>query len=162
MARLTWIRESDRNFFSGLRKGVLYDGAGTGHAWDGLISINETNTSVTQKPIYQNGQLRSRVITPGEFDGTIEAYSYPRVASLFFGDYEISAGLYGNYLEQPRFSMSWEESETVGNTEYRIINVLYNLKADPADSNAETITDAISPETFSWTVLGHGVEVPGF
>lgn len=82
MAALVWDQTGKKYYETGVDKGVYYpleaSGAyGTGEAWDGLMSVEESPSGAEPSAIYANNHKYLELMTEEEFAGTIGAYTYP-------------------------------------------------------------------------------------
>lgn len=134
MTRLVWGQSSDRDYESGLDRGVFYPLGGLGHVWNGLISVNESPSGGESRPRYIDGQKTQDRRSREQFQATIEAFTYPTV---------ISAGLVTPRRPQ-RFDLSYRVHTAKG---YRI-HIIYNALAVPAESNFEQS----NANNFSWSI----------
>lgn len=74
MTRLTW--DQDRLYEIGLDRGVFYPPVGPGEAWNGLISVKESEESGISSR-YIDGVKTHQRRNKGYFSGSIQAYTYP-------------------------------------------------------------------------------------
>jgi hypothetical protein len=134
MTKLLW---NQRQYESGVDRGVLYPKTGAGEAWNGLVSVDETPTGSEHKPIYVDGRLVSQRRTREHFSGSIGAFTYPR-------------SFQENVLTQRRpksFGMSYR----VGAGKNTKIHLVYNVLVAPSSFNYET--DETQPFRWDFTTL---------
>src|SRR5574344_250915 len=97
MALLTWDKQGERMYETGIANAVLYPYASTavqmdknaspsqtfmsnypvGVAWNGLTSVSETPSGAESNPIYADNIKYIDIRSAEEFGATIEAYTYP-------------------------------------------------------------------------------------
>lgn len=83
MAKLVWDEAGKHVYETGVSKGVLYvmsDTPGTygkGVAWNGLSSVSESPTGAEVSAIYADNIKYLNLMSREEFEGSIEAYTYP-------------------------------------------------------------------------------------
>jgi hypothetical protein len=74
VARLIW---NSRDHELGVDRGVFYTLDGIAEAWNGLTAVVESPSDASEKVRHIDGLKVRSGRRPGEFAGTIEAYSYP-------------------------------------------------------------------------------------
>lgn len=129
MARLVWDK---RNHEAGLYRGVFYPPNGAAEAWNGLISVRESPSGADEQVRYLDGQKLSVKIPPGEFSGTIEAFTYPDALD-----------------EVKNFGLSYR-------TNYKL-HLVYNASVEPSPFSYQQV----DPGAFSWSFATKAVPVPG-
>ena len=83
MAKIKWDEAGKHFYETGVSKGVLYvmsDTPGTyekGVAWNGLSSVSESPTGAEVSAIYADNIKYLNLMSREEFEGSIEAYTYP-------------------------------------------------------------------------------------
>jgi len=140
MTKLTW--EAERLYEQGIDRGVLYPKVGPGEAWNGLTAVNEQVIESTSRFYYVDGIKVYMDRRPGEFSGTIEAFTYPD-------------SFYEEVLTQKRaqgFGLSYRVS---GGESYRI-HIVYNVVTSPSNRDY----DQKDPTTFSWAFTTTPVDTP--
>ena len=162
MTAITWDKVGDRNYESGVDRGVLYLNDGTTAAWNGLISVTEKTVGNEASPIYFDGVKFGDSFSPGEYSGAIKAYTYPEALLRAEGVVESDNGLYLTNQRPERFGLSYRTgvNNDVDGGGYKI-HILYNLLATPTQKVYEATlgSDAI---TFEWNLSAVPKEVPGF
>lgn len=129
MAKLSW--DGNRNYESGLDRGVFYPKDGPGEVWNGLVSVTE-NPDSDSKIRYIDGVKTNQRRRSSDFSGTIEAYSHPE-------------SFYENVLAQSR-SKNFGLSYRVKTRDAYKLHLVYNVLVLPtAFSYKQFETD-----TFSW------------
>lgn len=170
MARLIWGEASSRLYEYGLDRGVLYTPDENGsyvfsYPWNGLRNVEIGAEGRETRSLYQDGNKHDIVVTEGDLEGSLSAYTYPDEFSEFEGIDELGMGIFA--WDQPRhrlFGLSYRTS--VGSAEkgkrhgYKI-HLVYNLIATPSNTSFETITDTTDPNEFSWDLTAIPVNYPG-
>lgn len=163
MTTLTWDDVGTRFFEVGVDRGVLYLPDGSGVAWSGLISVNESAQGNESSPVYFDGVKYGDVAVAGDFSATISAYTYPDEFLQFEGVIGVGNGLFVANQNQPRFGLCYRTR--VGNDEdqeeaYKI-HLVYNLTATPASKNYQSVGGQNDPLEFEWSVTSMPSETPG-
>lgn len=155
MAKIEWDNPGDRYYHVGIDRGVLYPKSGPGVPWNGLSSVNENPTGGTAKPYYIDGFKYLNESTPEEFAGTIEAYTYPDEFSKIDGTYSSGSGLYYGQQVRESFGLCYRTfigSDTEGLDNGYEIHLIYNALASPTSKSHSTVSNTVSPSTFSWNI----------
>lgn len=147
MVRLQWGALPPM-YDNGVDQGVLYldDGA---HPWNGLVSVDERDTSTIETEHYFDGNRLHISQELGDFEGTIEAYTYPDVFAEYNG--------WGEKEEYKRFGFSYR-------TQYgqnHKIHLVYNVLVRDDSRTWTTSSDKPNPSTFRWDIYGSAVPIPG-
>jgi hypothetical protein len=165
MTRIDWSGVGERYFEAGIDRGVLYVDSDPGVAWIGLVNVSKSQSGGTAVARYLDGIKISNRTSPEEFEGTIEAFTYPIQFESCDGTTRIENGL--RITQQRRKSFGMIYRSKVGNDVAGLdlgykLHVLYNLKAEPSDRAFATLTDQNEPVTFSWKVTSRAVAVEGY
>lgn len=165
MTRLDWAGVGTRFYEAGIDRGVLFIGNNPGVPWIGLVNVNQNQSGGESKPRYLDGIKIGNRTTPEEFEGTIEAYTYPVEFEICDGTARIENGLRITQQRRKSFGMTYRSqigNDTSGlNAGYKI-HILYNLKAEPSDHGYKTLTDQNEPVTFNWKVTSRPIAVNGY
>lgn len=143
--RISWDSSSPV-YSAGISKGVFYPQNSPGVAWNGLISVLEKGDP-TEDSIYQDGQkFRNRVL-PGNFAGTITAFTYP-------DEFEPYNGQSGNVFEQTRsmFGFSYQTN--------RELHLVYNARISPSNDQYVSVALSATPMAFQWTFTTLPIDIP--
>jgi hypothetical protein len=165
MTRLDWDQSGQRYYETGVDRGVLFVEGDPGVPWTGLVSFTSTHNGGTSTPRYLDGVKISNRSSPEEFEGTIEAYTYPVEFERCDGTYMAQSGLRVNQQRRKPFNMVYRSkigNEIEGLERAYKIHLLYNLTAEPTDRAYQTLKDQNDPLTFSWKVTSRGEVVEGF
>lgn len=163
MTRLTWGNVGERFFESGVDRGVLYvDGSGV--AWSGLTSVEESPTGGEAKPYYIDGYKYANVAAAEEFEATISAFSSPKEFGPCDGTSEIYNGLIAT--QQPRRPFNFSYRTKIGNDVDGIehgykIHLVYNALAKPASRSNTSLGQETSAQALSWAITTRPPRVTG-
>jgi hypothetical protein len=164
MTRIAWSESGSRLFEAGVDRGVLYLSEGTGIAWTGLIGVQETQSGGEPKPRYIDGVKVSNHASLQQFEGTIEAFTYPSEFEICDGTAQYQNGLRVRNQRRRSFGMSYRTK--IGNDvsgldlAYRI-HILYNLRATPSSRDYQSLSESTDPITFSWDVTSRPEIISG-
>ena len=153
MARLVWDQVGDRIYENGISQGVLYGTDNKGIPWNGLVSVEESNSDNVE-PLYFDGLRYADVVTIGDFEGKIKAITYPDEFLTFEGIQSWKPGFYLADQRKSRFGLSYrteisnDQSTQIG---YKI-HLLYNLIAVPSNKVYETLSLNSEPTDFEWDI----------
>lgn len=172
MAKLVWDKAGEHIYETGVSKGVLYvmsDTPGTyekGVAWNGLSSVSESPTGAEVSAIYADNIKYLNLMSREEFEGSIEAYTYPDEFMACDGSAspEGAAGLVIGQQNRKTFAFCYQTK--VGNdlnpeAGYKI-HIIYGALASPSERSYETVNDSPEAMTFSWDITTTPVAVTGF
>ena len=153
-------------------KGVLYvmsDTPGTyekGVAWNGLSSVSESPTGAEVSAIYADNIKYLNLMSREEFEGSIEAYTYPDEFMACDGSAspENAKGFIVGQQDRKTFAFCYQTK--VGNdlnpeAGYKI-HIIYGALASPSERSYETVNDSPEAMTFSWDITTTPVAVTGF
>lgn len=168
--KLKWDETGKRVYETGVSQGVLYvqtdEGAyGSGVAWNGLTSVNESPSGAEPTPLYADDIKYLELTSTEEFGASIEAYTYPDEFEQCDGSSELGAGI--TIGQQPRktFALCYKtvKGNDIKNNDYGYkLHLIYGAKAKPSEKAYQTINDSPEAITFSWEVSTTPVEVTGF
>ena len=172
MAKLVWDEAGKHIYETGVSKGVLYvmsDTPGTyekGVAWNGLSSVSESPTGAEVSAIYADNIKYLNLMSREEFEGSIEAYTYPDEFMAFDGSAspENAKGFVVGQQDRKTFAFCYQTK--VGNdlnpeAGYKI-HIIYGALATPSERSYETVNDSPEAMTFSWDITTTPVAVTGF
>lgn len=170
MAKLVWDKAGEHVYETGVSHGVLYpmsDVPGTydkGVAWNGLSTVTENPSGAEVSAIYADNIKYLNLMSAEEFEGTIEAYTYPDEFMQCDGSAELEKGLTIGQQSRKTFAFSYQTK--IGNdlnpdAGYKI-HIIYGAIASPSERSYETINDSPDAISFSWDITTTPVEVTGF
>ena len=172
MAKLVWDEAGKHIYETGVSKGVLYvmsDTPGTyekGVAWNGLSSVSESPTGAEVSAIYADNIKYLNLMSREEFEGSIEAYTYPDEFMACDGSAspEDAKGFIVGQQDRKTFAFCYQTKVgTDLNPEagYKI-HIIYGALASPSERSYETVNDSPEAMTFSWDITTTPVAVTGF
>lgn len=172
MAKLKWDEAGKHVYETGVSKGVLYvmsDTPGTygkGVAWNGLSSVSESPTGAEVSAIYADNIKYLNLMSREEFEGSIEAYTYPDEFMACDGSAspEDANGFVIGQQDRKTFAFCYQTKVgTDLNPEagYKI-HIIYGALASPSERSYETVNDSPEAMTFSWDITTTPVAVTGF
>lgn len=171
MPKLQWDKIGERFYETGTSKGVLFpqSNAGTyetGVAWSGLSAVRQTPDGAEETPIFADDIKYLSLTSVENFNGTIEAYTYPDEFAAMDGSKEVLPGVYVGQQTRRAFGMAY--MTVLGNdTEYnqygQKLHLIYGAKVAPSERAYETVNNDPSAINFSWsfTTTPQQVETPG-
>ena len=172
MAKIVWDEAGKHIYETGVSKGVLYvmsDTPGTyekGVAWNGLSSVSESPTGAEVSAIYADNIKYLNLMSREEFEGSIEAYTYPDEFMACDGSAspENAKGFVVGQQDRKTFAFCYQTK--VGNdlnpeAGYKI-HIIYGALASPSERSYETVNDSPEAMTFSWDITTTPVAVTGF
>jgi hypothetical protein len=142
MTRLIWDDPIDRPYEFGVDRGVFYPKGGSGYAWSGLVSVQETTVDAGSQLIFIDGVGNQSHLLMGSFAAVIEAITYPQEFEPYDG--------YDSWLSgqrRPPFDFCYRTMQENGH--YKI-HLVYNAKVVPTQKNRSTINTSGDISLFSW------------
>lgn len=164
MAEIQWDQVGDRLFEVGVDRGVLYPPKSPGVPWNGLIRVSQGAEGGAADPHYIDGFKYRNEVTPEEYVGTIEAFTYPEEFSNLNGDLTSGTGLHYGQQDRPEFSLCYRTK--IGNDvdfeshAYKL-HLLYNVRVAPSTEDYGTIGESVDPMNFSWAISTRPEIIPG-
>lgn len=165
MTQIAWDQAGERIYQAGVDRCVLYTPNQGAVPWNGILSVNETIEGNTGTPVYFDGLKIAEARSPGDFAGTIRAYTCPDEFLDLEGVVDVGNGL--RLANQPpqRFSLSYRTkigNDLEGNDFAYKIHILYNLLATP--SPKAFLTESTDPAAiqFEWTISAIPQKVAGY
>lgn len=164
--RVAWDQAGARRYEAGVDRCVLYLPNGVAVPWNGLTSVDEDKSGVAVEEFHIDGVKYLELRSPGDFSGSIKAYTYPKELDEFEGRQVIANGLI--LTDQPvydTFSLCYRTK--IGNDlegiEYGYkIHILYNLTATPNTISMAAISDQPDLSEFGWSISAIPEIAPGF
>jgi len=155
VARLVWGALGERFFETGVDRGVLFLEGRPGVVWNGLTSVSETPSGGDSQSYYIDGIKYQNVPNAEDFEGTIEAFTYPDEFAECEGVIAAFSGLF--LTNQGRKSFGLTYRTLVGNDVQGVdrgykLHILYNVLAEPTSRSNSTMDDNPNPQNFSWKI----------
>ncbi len=159
MAKLKWDQTGQKFFEMGASKAVLFpyskekSGYGDGVAWSGLIKVNENPEGAEVTKLWADNVEYAAFRSNEEFNGSIDAYTYPPEFDECNGYKEAAPGM--KLSQQPRTAFAFSYRTAIGSdtdpdcSEYKL-HLVYNATASPSAKEYNTINDSPDAITFSW------------
>lgn len=164
--KLKWDNVKERYYETGVKKGVLYpqvEGAyPNGCAWSGLTAVTESPSGAEPTALYADNIKYLNLMSNEEFEGTIEAYTYPDEFNPCQGYAEVAPGVMAAQQTHQPFGFSYVTQ--LGNDEkgsdygYKL-HLVYGAVAKPSEKGYESINDSPDAITFSWEFSTTPVEI---
>lgn len=163
MTRLVWDQAGDRVYENGVSQGVFYGADGIGIAWNGLSSVEETNNT-NLDPLYFDGLKYADVVTIGDFQGKLKAFTYPDEFLAYEGVGSWRSGFYLADQPNARFGLSYrtEINSDMGSSVGYKLHILYNLLAIPSSKTYESLSLDSDPTDFEWDISAIPEQVDRF
>lgn len=165
MTRIDWARVGERYFEVGIDRGVLYVDGNPGVPWIGLVSFNESQSGGEPMDRYLDGIKISNRASPEDFEGMLEAYTYPVEFERCDGTYRADNGLRITQQRRQPFHMVYRSkigNDIAGLDRAYKIHIMYNLRAQPSDRGYHTLVDQTEPLTFSWKLTSRPAVINGY
>lgn len=164
---LSWDEEENRVYEYGVSKGCLYlKDPTTGEydeatPWNGLINVSASPTGADANKLWADGIEYASLRAAEEFEGSIEAYTYPDAFGECDGSVSPVAGLRITQQNRRTFGLCWRTE--VGNAEdnnagYKL-HLAYGLTASPSEKSYDTVNDSPDAMTMSWDFQGVPVKL---
>lgn len=144
--RISWD-DANRPFTQGVSQGVLYPQNSPGVPWNGLTSVNEKGDDDPDS-LYLDGLKFKNWSTQDSYSGTITAFTYPDEFEPYTGMVSVTTG-------QPKISFGFSFRTN------REIHLVYNALSSPSKNSYSSISDEISPVSFSWDFDTLPIDIPG-
>ena len=170
MSKLVWDQIGEREYYTGVEKGVVYpmsaEGAyPKGAAWNGLTAVTESPSGAEPTPLYANNTKYATMYSTEEFGGTIEAYMYPDEFGECDGSISVTAGVKLHQQKRKAFGLSYRNNigNDVEGTAYGYeLHIVYGAMVSPTEKSHATINDSPEAETLSWEFTTTPVSVEGY
>jgi len=158
MTKLQWDQVGSRLYETGASQAALFvkneQGAmAPGVAWNGLVAVRQTPTGAEPNDIFADNTKYLSLTSMEEFEGAIEAYTYPDEFNACDGILEVVPG--ASFGQQRRSEFGLVYRTEIGNdtleTDYGYkLHLIWNAKVSPSERAYETINDTPAAITFTW------------
>lgn len=170
MSKLVWDQTGERQYETGVKKGVLYvqQSNGTypkGVAWNGLTAVTESPSGAEATALYADDIKYLNLYSAEEFGCTIEAYMSPAEFDECDGSAELAAGVSIGQQKRKSFGFVYQTAlgnDTDGSDHGYKLHLIYGCMASPSERSYATINDSPEAITLSWEVTSTPVNVKGF
>jgi hypothetical protein len=154
MTALVWDQTGEREYETGVDRGVLFPQGDPGVAWNGLTTVTESPAGAESNKTYADNIVYGNLISVETFAGTIEAYTYPDEFAECDGSVEASPGVLIGQQARKGFGFCYRT--LVGNDQdqeagYKL-HLVYGAKATPSEKAFATVNDSPEMIAFSWEV----------
>lgn len=157
MSKLVWDQTGEHLYETGISKGVLFvrsgNAYGNGVAWNGLTTVTENPTGADSTAIYADNIKYLNLIAAEDFEGTIEAYTYPDEFKACNGELEIAEGMTVGQQNRKTFAFCYRTevgNDTDGVDHGYKLHIVYGATASPSERSYESVNDSPDAIQFSW------------
>ena len=168
MSKIVWDEIGKRFYETGVSKGVLFPvvkGAySKGVPWNGLISVSQNPEGAEPNPFYADNIKYLNLPSVEEFNGNINAYTYPDEFKPCIGEKEIAPGVTISQQTRTEFGFSYQTilgNDTEKNAYGYKIHLVYGALAAVAEKEYSTVNDSPEPAELSWEFSTTPVAVEG-
>lgn len=167
--RLAWDQVGEREYETGVDRGVLYlsDTNGVydnGYAWNGLTTVTESPSGAESNKQYADNTVYLNLISAEQFGATIEAFTYPDEFGECDGTAEPASGVRVGQQGRRPFGLCYRTllGDDVEATDrgYKL-HLVYGAQAAPSEKAYATVNDTPEALTFSWEISTTPVNVTG-
>jgi len=157
--KLAWDEDTKKLYETGVDRGVVYpktgaSGAyGDGEAWNGLVNVTESPEGAEATPLYANNHKYLEIMSDEDFNGSIEAYTYPDSFAVCLGQVAVKPGVFATQQVRKPFGFTYRSligNDTEGTKYGYKIHIVYNALAGVSEKSNQTIGEENEPETMSW------------
>lgn len=159
--RVTWGSVSERRFETGVDRGMLYVGTAA-VPWNGLTNVIEKPSGGTPTSYYLDGVKYLARSSVEEFQGTIEALTYPDEFAECDGSAQLAYGLFITQQARTTFGFSYRTligDAAVGTDRAYKIHIVYNAMATPTQRSFRAVNENPELASFSWDISTTHVKV---
>jgi len=169
MPELLWDQTGEREFETGVEKGVLYpigdDGTyNDGVAWNGLTAVTESPSGAEVTKKYADNINYLSLVSAETFEATIKAFTYPDEWAECDGSATPTPGVTVGQQRRRPFGLSYKTlkgNDTLGQDFGYILHLVYGGLAAPSEKEYATVNDSPDAIEFSWKLTTTPVPVPG-
>lgn len=168
MAKLLWDQVSEREYETGVDRGVLYtygsDGYDKGVAWNGLTQVSESPSGAEANKIYADNRVYGTLYSAEEFGMTIQAYTYPDEFEECDGNRTLAKGITIGQQTRKKFGFSYRvlKGNDTDSTDHGYkIYIVYGCTASPSSKERSTVNDSPEALNFSWEVTTEPIDIDG-
>lgn len=169
MPVITWDQVGERQYETGVDHGVLYlPTAGVyskGYAWNGLTAVTESPSGAEATAMYADNIKYLNLVSAEDFNGTIEAFTYPDEFGECDGTAEPKVGVLLGQQSRKTFGLSYRTligNDVDGQDHGYKLHLVYGALAAPSEKAYATVNDTPEAITFSWSISTTAVPVTGF
>lgn len=149
--KLVWDQTGEREFETGVSKGVLYVAEGgaypKGEAWNGLSKVSESPEGADATAVYANNKKYLNLVADEQYKATISAYMYPDGFKECNGESSLGKGVTIGQQKRKTFGFSYQTligNDTDGTDHGYKIHLVYGCTAAPSSVDHSSVNE--SPE----------------
>lgn len=164
MTKIEWDKAGERRIQTGVDRGVIYPPSGPGVPWNGLTSVEESGARETEASYLDGVKFLERQ-TPGEFTGTLKAYTYPDELDELVGVTSYAPGVNIHDQSPKTFGLSYRTriaDDLQGVDAGYELHIVYNVFAAPDTKSFATLGETVTPTDFSWALTASPQRITGF
>lgn len=170
MSKILWDQVGEKQFETGVDRGVLYpqnsDGSyPMGHGWNGLTSVAENPSGAEDNALYADNIKYLNLKSAEEFGATIGCYYYPDAWEECDGTATVAKGVKMGQQKRKNFGLSYRTlkgNDTDGQDHGYKIHLVYNCSASPSERSYGTVNDSPDAIEFSYEVTTTPIPVEGY
>lgn len=171
MSRVKWDQTSEREFETGVDRGMLYPyntaskAYDKGVGWNGISGVTETPSGAEPTAIYADNIKYLTLMSTEEFGGTINAYMYPDEWKECDGSADLEEGISIGQQNRKVFGLCYRTkigNDTDGNDHGYKLHLIYGCLASASERAYNTVNDSPEAIEFSWEFTCTPVDVAGF
>jgi hypothetical protein len=154
MTALVWDQVGKKRYEAGVDRGVVYAEGQPPAAWNGLVNVSGASAEAQASSYYVDGVRYLTLVSGSDYQGTIEAFTYPEEFAVCDGSQPLAAGLSAS--EQPPVKFDLTYRSLLGNdlegTDFGYkIHLIYNAMVVPANKAYQSLKAQTDPSNFVWT-----------
>lgn len=169
MSKIIWDAVGEKIWETGVDHGVLYTPTaygvyGGGVAWNGLVSVTEKPTGAEANNQYADNIKYLTIYSSEDFEGTIEAFTYPDEFAECDGQKFIADGVSVGQQARKPFGFAYRSvlgNDTEGQEYGYKLHLVYGCMVTPSERAYETMNDSPEAMTLSWDFTTIPVPVTG-
>jgi len=165
MSRLVWDNPGEREYETGVDRGVIYPITNgsyeNGAAWNGLRQVDENPSGAEPTALYANNHKYLNLMSVEELGLTIGAYMSPDEFDECDGTKEVATGVFIKQQNRKHFGFTYRSligSDEEGTDHGYIIHIVYDCLASPSERSHSTVNDSPEASELSWSVTTTSVE----
>ena len=167
--KLVWDQTGEREFETGVSKGVLYVAEGgdypKGEAWNGLSKVSESPEGADATAVYANNKKYLNLVADEQYKATISAFMYPDGFKECNGESSLGKGVTIGQQKRKSFGFSYQTligNDTDGTDHGYKIHLVYGCTAAPSSIDHSSVNESPEATEMSWEISTVPVDVPGF
>lgn len=169
MSRAKWDQLGEKEYETGVDRGMLYPQADDGKyqkgvVWNGISKVSDSPSGAEPSAVWADNKKYLNLIGAEEYAGNIEAYMSPEEFDECDGSLEIAPGVYAGQQNRRPFGFAYRSiigNDTKQNDYGYKIHIVYGATAKPTSVDHSTVNDSPDPAALSWEFSTTPVDVPG-